>query len=473
MTLSSPAAIVLIVDDDEAIRFGVGTYLRRRGYSVHDAADCVGAELAFRKTRPHLVIADYELPDGTALDLLPRIKRLDEQVPVVLLTAHGSVDLAVQAMKDGAEHFLTKPVAMPALELVVERALENRRNRQQQLARRVARANSPVRRLPDPFLGSSRAVRSLEDQARQVLAGGIDRPIWLSGETGAGKGILARWLHENGTRGGETLVELNCAGLPRELVESELFGHEKGAFTGAVAAKTGLLEVAHRGTLLLDEIGDMELSLQPKLLKVLEDKQFRRIGEIRDRPVDAQLIAATHRDLAQLVRENKFRADLYFRISTIHLTMPPLRERPEDIPDIARDLLERLAADLGCVSVELMPDALSALQTYGWPGNIRELRNVLERAVILRRGPGALGRHDLVFEPVDLRPVTSAAFAADGDAWLDLSLADVERRHIENVLRYEGGNVGRAAKRLGISRSTLYQRLKLLSAGAPSLDSRL
>jgi DNA-binding NtrC family response regulator len=426
------SATLLIVDDDEAIRFGVGTYLRSRGYAVHDAENCVGAELAFRRTRPHLVIADYELPDGTALDLLPRIKRLDEQVPVVLLTAHGSVGLAVQAIKEGAEHFLTKPVAMPALELVVERALENRRNRQQQLARQVARSNSVARRPPDPFLGVSRAVRELEEQARQVLAGGVDRPIWLSGETGAGKGILARWMHEHGPRAGETLVELNCAGLPRELVESELFGHEKGAFTGAIAAKTGLLEVAHRGTLLLDEIGDMELSLQPKLLKVLEDKQFRRIGEVRDRPVDAQLIAATHRDLTQLVRENKFRADLYFRISTIHLTIPPLRERSEDIPEIARDLLERLAADLGCVPVELTPGALAALEDYSWPGNIRE-------------GGGGGG-----------------GGGGSGDSWLDLSLADVERRHIANVLRHEGGNVGRAARRLGISRSTLYQRLKLL-----------
>jgi DNA-binding NtrC family response regulator len=469
---STGSATLLIVDDDEAIRADVGTYLRSRGYTVHDATGCVDAELAFRKSRPHLVIADYALPDGTALDLLPRIKRLDEQVPIVLLTAHGSVDLAVQAIKEGAEHFLTKPVAMPALELVVERALENRRNRQQQLARQVVRATSPLRRPPHPFLGVSHAIRQLEVQARQVL--GIDRPIWLSGETGAGKGVLARWLHEHGPRAAETLVELNCAGLPRELVESELFGHEKGAFTGAIAAKTGLLEVAHRGTLLLDEIGDMELSLQPKLLKVLEDKQFRRIGEVRDRPVDAQLIAATHRDLTQLVRENKFRADLYFRISTIHLTLPPLRERVEDIPYIARDLLERLASDLGCLPVELKPDAIAALQEYSWPGNIRELRNVLERAVILRHNPTVLGRDDLVFEQVDLRPSTPGGRTSGPEnvAWLNLSLADVERRHIEKVLRHEDGNVGRAAKRLGISRSTLYQRLKDLGVDEAHTGAR-
>jgi transcriptional regulator with PAS, ATPase and Fis domain len=301
-------------------------------------------------------------------------------------------------------------------------------------------------------------------QAHQVL--GVDRPIWLSGETGAGKGVLARWLHERGTRAAETMVELNCAGLPRELVESELFGHEKGAFTGAVTTKTGLLEVAHRGTLLLDEIGDMELSLQPKLLKVLEDKQFRRIGDIRDRPVDAQLIAATHRDLRQLVRENRFRADLYFRISTIHIAIPPLRERVEDIPEIARDVLERLAADLGCLSVDVKADALAALQEYSWPGNIRELRNVLERAVILRQDRSVITRQDLVFEHIDLWADPRISAPGAEHARLDLSLADVEREHIEFVLRYEAGNVGRAAKRLGISRSTLYERLKLNGFGA-------
>jgi transcriptional regulator with PAS, ATPase and Fis domain len=231
--------------------------------------------------------------------------------------------------------------------------------------------------------------------------------------------------------------------------------------------------VAHRGTLLLDEIGDMELSLQPKLLKVLEDKQFRRIGDIRDRPVDAQLIVATHRDLTKLVRDNKFRADLYFRISTIHLTIPPLRERVEDIPYVARDVLERLAADLGCPAVELTADAVTALQEYNWPGNIRELRNVLERAVLLRRDTTVLNRQDLVFEQIDLTPRRSGEREEVKYPWLELSLAEMERRHIENVLQHEDGNVGRAAKRLGISRSTLYERLKVQGSNTPQEEQRL
>jgi DNA-binding NtrC family response regulator len=461
-------ALVLLVDDDATIRFGVGTYLRARGYAVEEADGVVAAEVAFRSTRPHVVVCDYEMPDGTALDLLPRLRRVDDQVPIIVLTGHGSIDLAVQAIKEGAEHFLTKPVALPALEVVLERVVENRRARQQQLARRVAAGATAARRPVDPFLGVSAAIRELEERAHRLL--GTDRPIWLRGETGAGKGAMARWLHGRGPRADEALVELNCAGLPRELVESELFGHDKGAFTGATQAKPGLLEVAHRGTLLLDEIGDMPLELQPKLLKALEDRQVRRLGEVRDRPVDAQLIAATHQDLGQLAQAGRFRADLYFRISTLHLEIPPLRSRPEDLPLLARDLLDRLAADLGVARLELTPDAVAALQAYAWPGNVRELRNVLERAVLLGRG-GAIERRDLAFERGALGGALggAAGAASDGadgppggaDDWDGLTLEEVERRHITRVLAREGGHVERAARSLGVSRSSLYTKIKL------------
>jgi DNA-binding NtrC family response regulator len=354
------------------------------------------------------------------------------------------VDLAVRAIKEGAEQFLTKPVQLEALAVILERLIENQRNRQQQLARRTRLA----RELRDPFLGTSAAMRALSVEARKVAPS--DSPVLIQGETGSGKGVLARWLHENGPRAEEAFVDLNCAGLSREFLETELFGHEKGAFTGAVASKPGLLEVAHRGTIFLDEIGDVDAQVQPKLLKVLEEKQFRRLGDVRDRRVDIRLVTATHQNLGELVREKRFRQDLYFRISTIPLVVPSLRERREDVPALAEQILEALAARWGHARITLEPDAAAALSAHSWPGNIRELRNVLERAVLLS-GRAALGVRDLRFEAAE---ATAAPYE------LDRTLIEVEREHIERVLRAEGGRVEAAAKRLGIPRSSLYQKIK-------------
>jgi DNA-binding NtrC family response regulator len=435
---------VLLVDDEPAVRFGVSDFLRSRGFAVEEAGSCREADEAFRKAPPAVAIVDYSLPDGNALELLPRLKEVDPSVPVVLLTAHGSVDLAVRAIKEGAEQFLTKPVQLEALAVILERLIENQRNRQQQLARRTRLA----RELRDPFVGGSVAIRDLEREARRVAES--DSPVLIQGETGAGKGVLARWLHDNGPRAEEAFVDLNCAGLSREFLETELFGHEKGAFTGAIAAKPGLLEVAHRGTVFLDEIGDVDAQVQPKLLKVVEEKQFRRIGDVRDRRVDIRLVTATHQNLSELVREKRFRNDLYFRISTVPLRVPALRERAEDVPVIAARILEGLAARWGHARIELEPDAAAALSAYAWPGNIRELRNVLERAVLLS-GASVVRRRDLRFDAAE------PAFAPYD---LDRTLIEVERQHIERVLRAEGGRVEAAAKRLGIPRSSLYQKIK-------------
>ena len=440
----APLRRVLLVDDEPAVRFGVGDFLRGRGFAVEEAETCREAEEAFRKAPPAVAIVDYSMPDGNALELLPRLKEADPSVPILILTAHGSVDLAVKAIKEGAEQFLTKPVQLEALAVILERLIENQRNRQQQMARRTRLA----RELRDPFLGESAAIRALEAEARKIAAS--DSPVLIQGETGAGKGVLARWLHENGPRAEEPFVDLNCAGLSREFLETELFGHEKGAFTGAVAAKPGLLEVAHRGTIFLDEIGDVDAQVQPKLLKVLEEKQFRRIGDVRDRRVDIRLLTATHQNLSELVREKRFRSDLYFRINTVPLSVPPLRQRAEDVPALAEQILEALAARWGHVRITLEPDAAAALSRHAWPGNIRELRNVLERGVLLSGRP-ALGLRDLRFE-------ASEAAAAPYD--LDRTLIEVERQHIERVLRAEGGRVEAAAKRLGIPRSSLYQKIK-------------
>ena len=273
----------------------------------------------FRTSRPDIVIADYMMPDGTALDLCPVCERSSRNSPSGL-TAHGSIDLAVRAIKEGAEQFLTKPLELPTLLVILQRLLQKQRNHHKQLASK----SRQVRQAIDPFIGTSAAIRALRPTRPQNSF--TESPVLILGETGTGKGVLARWLHENSPRADEAFVDLNCAGLTRELLETELFGHEKGAFTSATASKQGLFEVAHRGTIFLDEVGDVDLQIQPKLLKVLEEKRFRRVGDVRDRQVDVRLIAATHQDIGQLVREKRFRDDLYFRISTIPLIFPSLCE---------------------------------------------------------------------------------------------------------------------------------------------------
>ena len=436
---------VLLVEDEPQFHHMVKDFLEAHGYEVAVAETCSEAEKFWRNSRPDVALFDYNLPDGNALDMLPRLKAVHSSVPVIVLTGFGSIELAVEAVKLGAEQFMTKPPELPALLLMMQRSLENERNRQHQLAESSRAARSRV----DPFLGTSRAIRELAETAQKVLAS--DSTVLIQAETGAGKGILARWFHQNGPRAAEPFVDLNCAGLSKDLLETELFGHQKGAFTGAIQNKTGLLEIANKGTVFLDEIGDVDLSIQPKLLKVLEDKQFRRLGDVRDRRVDARLIAATHQDLAILVRENRFRGDLYFRISTIRLRIPPLRERAEDIPALASYLLQRLSADLGNSTVELSPAAMHALKCYSWPGNVRELRNVLERAILLS-GSRILEVKDLHFDTV-----IEVAVPANGET---RTLEELEREHIERVLRLEQGHVESAAKKLGIARSSLYQKIK-------------
>ena len=436
---------VLVVDDESGVRFGIRDFLEQHGYEIEEAESCQDAQHLFRTSRPDIVIADYMLPDGTALDLLPRLKEIDSGIPLLVLTAHGSIDLAVRAIKEGAEQFLTKPLELPTLLVILQRLLQKQRNHHKQLASKSLQ----VRQAIDPFIGTSAAIRALKEQAKKILS--TESPVLILGETGTGKGVLARWLHDNSPRAEEAFVDLNCAGLSRELLETELFGHEKGAFTSATASKQGLFEVAHRGTIFLDEVGDVDLQIQPKLLKVLEEKRFRRVGDVRDRQVDVRLIAATHQDMGQLVREKRFRDDLYFRISTIPLSFPALRERIEDIPTMARYLLDKVSADLGRGELRLDENCIQALKAYSWPGNIRELRNVIERAVLLS-DQKTITINDLQFD----------GHTQVGSPFLDsrLTLLELEKQHIERVLQEERGRVEKAAKRLGIPRSSLYQKIK-------------
>jgi DNA-binding NtrC family response regulator len=380
--MNTSRAEILLVDDEAAIRFGVGDFLASKGFIVREAASVAAALETVRTAPPDAMVIDYRLADGNALDVIPRVREIDPRIFIVLLTAHGSIELAVEAVKAGAEQLLTKPVDLETLLVVLRRGLESRRNRQRQMASERLDARRELR----PFLGESNAVRALERGARKLAA--ADSPVLLLGETGTGKRELARWLHDNGPRAGGPFADLNCAGLSRQLLASELFGHERGAFRGAGDTKAGLLEVANRGTLFLDEIGDVDTEVQPELLRVLEDRHFRRLGSDRDRPVDVRLIVATRHDLGRMARENKFCTDLYFRINTIPLHLPPLRERRQDIPALAEALVEELAYDFGRRSRTLTCEALRILQSYDWPGNLRELRNVLERAVLLsENGP--------------------------------------------------------------------------------------
>ena len=302
--------------------------------------------------------------------------------------------------------------------------------------------------IADPFVGSSRLIRELSEQAHKVA--GCDSPVLLQGATGTGKGMLARWLHAHSARANQPFVDVNCAGLSCELLEAELFGHENGAFSGASAAQSGLFELDHRGTIFLDEVMDIDPRVQPKLLRILEKNRSRRLGEVCERSLDVRFLAATQGDLNQLVEEKRFRSDLYFRINTIRLVLPPLSRRPEDIPALCECILARVAKTAGLTCPSLSPAALRLLQEYSWPGNVRELRNVLERALVLGFGPVLRPEH-LSFER------DMSVLSADPGS---LTLTDLEKLHIRRVLQEEHGRVQVAARRLGIGRSSLYKKIK-------------
>lgn len=442
---------VLLIEDDSAVRHGLAAFLRANEIDVDEAESCRHALEAFRAGNHDVVVADYSLPDGTSLDILPDIKRASEDTPVVMLTAHGSIDLAVRAIKEGAEQFLTKPVDSKTLLVLVKRLIQQRRLKRSQVVAARERGGAP-----DPFLGESPLIRHLEAQTKRMLE--WDSPVLVLGETGSGKGVLARWIHAHSPRADEPFVNVNCAGLSRELLESELFGYERGAFTGAVNTKQGLLEVGHRGIVFLDEIGDMDLAIQPKLLKALEEQTFRRLGAVRDRRVDIRLIASTNLDLEELVRQKRFRDDLYYRVSTLTLRIPPLRERRPDIPILARAILRSIGSRMGKLDVVLEPAADAALLAYDWPGNIRELANVLERAMILQRG------ERLQPDDLGLGARTPPADVPPDDT---LTLRELERRHIERVLQRHSQNVAEAAAQLGVAKRTLYDRLKALGIVLP------
>ena len=430
---------ILLVDDDPVVRFAIADYFAAAEMAVTAADSCEAALAAARGEVHDLAILDHKLPDGDGLRLLRELRAVSPQIGVVFLTGLASIDLAVRAVKEGAEQFLTKPVELPALRVVVDRVVSERRNARLAASSRTRHAARPT----------SPPCQPLAEVAHRAAASHTS--VMLLGETGVGKGVLARWLHDHSDRAGEAMVDLNCAGLSRELVESELFGHERGAFTGAATAKLGLLDIAHRGTLFLDEVADLDPVVQAKLLKVVEEQRFRRLGATADRQVSVRLITATSQNIEALVADGRFRRDLYFRLAAVVLEVPPLRERREEIPALATSLLRAVSPRPLAIDGE----AIDWLRRQDWPGNVRELRNVLERASLFADGT-TLGVREL---QVSLRAPRAASEPPVRRA-PRLTLEEVERAHIAGVMEEVDGRVERAAEWLGIPRSTLYERLR-------------
>jgi DNA-binding NtrC family response regulator len=440
---------LLLIDDDAEILGVLGRFFERKGWDVLRAAEPRGAAAIYERERPDLVLLDVNLPGMTGLQLLDLLRARDPDATVLMLTGMTDIATAVEAMRLGAENFLTKPVELAHLEAAVERALEKVELRRRY--RFLAERQSEVGGLAP--LGSSAEMREV---ARQIeLLAASDSTVLLLGETGTGKGWVAHMLHSMSGRAAAPFVEINCAGLSATFLDSEIFGHERGAFTDAREQKRGLFEVAHTGTFFLDEVGDLAVELQPKLLKVLEKRKFRRLGGTREIEVDVRLIAATNRDLESAVRSGSFREDLYYRLAVLPIRLPPLRERGrQEIADLAFRILQDLCRRSGRGPHVISREALDLMAQYAWPGNIRELRNVLERVQLLAAAADEVRAAHL---PQEIRGGQAATYAGTDEA--ELTLVELERRHIARVLAQHGGNRSRAARALGISRATLYEKL--------------
>ena len=435
--------------------------LERQEHIVLEARDQPEAVRLLQQAQPAVVLSDLRLPEGDGFGVLRAAKEIDADIPVIVMTAYGSIEDAVRAMKEGAMDFLAKPVDPDHLLLLVARALERRRLVTENL---LMKEELAVRRGAPQLVGEDPSLRKVFASLQRAAT--TDATVLLEGESGTGKELFARSLHALSGRADAPFVAINCAAIPENLLETELFGYEKGAFTGAVARKPGKFEMAHRGTLFLDEIGDLPLSLQAKILRALEEKRFERVGGTASLQVDVRLVAATNRGLRAAVAARRFREDLYFRLSVFPIMIPPLRERKGDVPVLARFFVERFCRDLKKKPLVLSPPAMEQLQAYHWPGNVRELQNCIERAVILTDGDTVFPRHlNLTFAvPVTEEPAVSPWAHIDMTGTLvevtRRVTAEVEKVKIEDVLREAGGNKPRAAELLQISYKALLAKLK-------------
>src|SRR5688572_10152199 len=463
---------VLLVEDKDSLRTMLRHALEGQAHVVLEARDEAEAIQHMRQSRPAVVLTDLKLPSGDGLGVLRAAKELDPELQVVVMTAYGSIQDAVTAMKQGAMDFLAKPVDPDHLNLMVERAIAQRRMLSEYV---LLKEELAQRRGAPRIIGEDPQLRQVSQQLHRAAQ--TDATVLLEGESGTGKELFARALHALSPREDGPFVAINCAAIPDTLLETELFGHEKGAFTGAATRKPGRFEMAHRGTLFLDEIGDLPLGLQAKILRALEEKRFKRVGGTSSLHVDTRVVAATNRNLKAGVATRQFREDLYFRLSVFPITIPPLRTRKGDIPILARNFVERFCRDLTKPTLMLAPAALDELCTYGWPGNVRELQNCIERAVILCDTDSIQPRHlNLSFRQTpDARTNghdggEGPQGPADPFTQIDLSgtmaeaqrrvAVEVERRKIERAMKDAAGSKERAAEMLQISYRVLLQKLK-------------
>ncbi len=448
---------ILVIDDEKAIRWSLGEALKNQGYEVEDAENGTDGVNKFMEDPADLVILDLKLPDKSGIEVLKTLRAEEPGLPVIMMTAYGEVETAVEAIKNGAYDFLLKPFQLEKMKVSIKNALENSRLKSElDGIRKKERDTYNFRN----FIGKSHLMNEV---FRKVIKIGESKAstILIQGESGTGKELVARAIHESSKGVEQPFMEINCAALPETLLESELFGHEKGAFTDAKFKKRGLFELAEGGTIFLDEIGEMGITLQSRLLRVLENKTFRRVGGVKDLKVNTRIVAATNRDLMKAIQEGNFRNDLYYRLQVIPLYLPPLRDRKEDIPLLADYFIEFFNREFKKKIKKISPEVESRLQAYSWPGNVRELRNVIERAILLEAEEELLPEHI----PVDLGVMETESNAAPDGTDLrglyPMSIRDMERLLICRTLDETDGNKSKASRILGISRQTLREKTKL------------
>jgi DNA-binding NtrC family response regulator len=444
--MSEPVNSVLVVDDEPGMRMALAANFQREGWRVETACGALEALGKLELSRFPLVITDVRMPDGDGLQLMRKVRDTSPSTAVIVLTAFGTVPQAVQAMQDGACDYLTKPISFEQLQSAVKRVM-----------RRASAPTAHADAHETSIIGNSAALRRALDRARHAAKTNAD--VLIEAESGAGKELLARFIHENSPRRNKPFVAINCAAVPEHLLESELFGHVRGAYTGATLAKPGKFEMAEGGTLLLDEVGEMALNLQPKLLRALQEREIERLGDTRTREINIRVIATTNVSLRSAVAEGKFRADLYFRLNVIPLTLPPLRERPEDIAVLADFFARKFAKEAGKPEPLLHPEFLLGLRKHFWPGNVRELSNFLRRLITLT-DEVEIGPEHLITELSDTLSANPLRHILPAQLGPGKTIRELERHLLESTLAETCGNRTRAAEMLGVSLRTIRNRIR-------------